>query len=417
MRISEKDWVNYIDKLSRVNQKAADKMRKWVGIHGLGDRKALIDYAYAVSATYGEAAAALACEMYDATAVASKANVPAAVPAETASYDDVAKAVNGTLKHSQNTDLLSNAIGRLVKRTGADTTLHNALRDGAEFAWVPHGDTCSFCIALASRGWQRMSKAALKGGHAEHIHANCDCTYEVRFDSSMEVEGYDPDEYLRMYNAAEGSSSKDKINAMRRVQYAANPEKYRKQKRTWYAENVAESKTYLANLKQEENSIKENQYETAVLLSNKGTVIFSETQHLPNGVYFTEEQCKKMKDANLTHNHPSGSTFSSKDVELLTKRELKSIRVTSKQRDYQLKRINGDFQFREKFSEDLEKAKKENKKITDAKHDKIKHLKQSSPLKYNEECAKLNAELNDMQREWLKKNARKYGYRYSEYGR
>ena len=242
MRISEKDWVNYINRLSQVNKKAAAEMKKYVGTYGLGNRKAVIDYAYAISTKYGEAAAALACEMYDATALASKANVPPAVPANTPEYGEVAKAVNGTLKQSENTDLLSNAVGRLVKRTGADTTLLNAERDGAEFAWVPHGDTCSFCIALASRGWQRMSKAALKGGHAEHIHANCDCTYEVRFDSSMEVEGYDPDEYLRMYNEAEGSSSKDKINAMRREHYAANKEKINAQKRAAYHKNKSDNK-------------------------------------------------------------------------------------------------------------------------------------------------------------------------------
>ena len=53
--------------------------------------------------------------------------------------------------------------------------LKNAVRDGAEWAWVPHGDTCPFCITLASNGWQKASRKVLKGGHAEHIHANCDC--------------------------------------------------------------------------------------------------------------------------------------------------------------------------------------------------------------------------------------------------
>lgn len=27
--------------------------------------------------------------------------------------------------------------------------LKNALRDGAEFAWVSNGDTCAFCMTLA----------------------------------------------------------------------------------------------------------------------------------------------------------------------------------------------------------------------------------------------------------------------------
>ena len=100
--------------------------------------------------------------------------------------------------------------------------MNNALRDGAQWAWIPSGDTCAFCIALASRGWQKASKKALKNGHAEHIHANCDCTYAVRFDNNLEVEGYDPKEYQKMYYGAEGRTPEEKINSMRRMFYAEN---------------------------------------------------------------------------------------------------------------------------------------------------------------------------------------------------
>ena len=52
---------------------------------------------------------------------------------------------------------------------------------------------------LASNGWQKASKKALKGGHAEHIHANCDCTYAIRFDGKSNVAGYDPDALYEKY--------------------------------------------------------------------------------------------------------------------------------------------------------------------------------------------------------------------------
>lgn len=121
-------------------------------------------------------------------------------------------------------------VSRLVKQAGADTTLKNAIRDGAEWAWVPHGDTCPFCITLASNGWQRASKKALKGDHAQHIHAHCDCEYVIRFDSSTTVAGYDPDKYLAQYQAAGGD-----INAMRRAQYARDRDAINAQKRAAYA--------------------------------------------------------------------------------------------------------------------------------------------------------------------------------------
>ena len=139
-----------------------------------------------------------------------------AEPAETADYGEVAKTVYGTAKESP--QQIPDAVGRLVKRTAEDTTLKNAIRDGAYFAWIPHGDSCAFCLMLASNGWQRASKKALKGGHAEHIHAHCDCTYMIKFSPEDSVEGYDPEEYQRMYDDAEGDDWQDKVNYLRREQ-------------------------------------------------------------------------------------------------------------------------------------------------------------------------------------------------------
>ena len=210
--------------LRQINEEAALKVQDYYLKNYFGkanpDTKALIDYCYAIVNKYGEASAALSAEMYDAVAVLEGVVVPSAEIAEIASYGDVAKTVNGTLKVSENAELISNAVGRWVKMAGADTTLKNAIRDGAQFAWVPSGETCPFCLTLASRGFQYASKKAIKGGHAEHIHANCDCQYTVRFDNKSTVAGYDPDKYYDMYHDADGRSPKDKINAMRREAYA-----------------------------------------------------------------------------------------------------------------------------------------------------------------------------------------------------
>lgn len=224
MTIPFSDWMKFSSQLAKINSKAAaeisDYMQKRGGIYNV-EREQLIDYAYGVVTKYGEASSSLAAEMYDALAELSGKNVPPAMPAPTPSYDEVAKTINGTIR-TENEEVIAAATGRLVKRTGANTTLNNALRDGAEFAWVPVGDTCAFCITLASRGWQRMSKRAMKNGHAEHIHANCDCTYAVRFDSKTQIAGYDPDVYRDMYYAAEGSTPSERINSMRRTFYSAN---------------------------------------------------------------------------------------------------------------------------------------------------------------------------------------------------
>lgn len=224
--------TSYHARLSKLNEKAGQQMAEYVAAHGTEDGPALIAYANALVTKYGEGSAELACQMYDALAEAQGVTLPAAEPAATAEYGEVARMVNATKR--QNPANLPNGVRRLVKRAGADTTLHNAIRDGAEWAWVPHGDTCPFCIMLASNGWQKASAKLLKGGHAEHIHANCDCEFAVRFDGSTTVAGYDPEKYLRQYRAA-GSD----VNAMRRIDYAAHRERINAQKRAAYAARKA----------------------------------------------------------------------------------------------------------------------------------------------------------------------------------
>ena len=218
-QIPSKAWLSYIGKLRRLNTTVANCMQAYVDQYGVSDSQKLIDVAYGLVTKYGEGSAALASEMYDALAELQGAHVPAAEPAETAEYGEVARMVNAT---KTSTPQLKSGVSRLVKRAGADTMLKNALRDGAEFAWVPNGDTCAFCMTLASRGWQKASKKAIKNGHAEHIHANCDCTYAIRFDPEVNVEGYDRDA---------GSD----VNGLRRIHYAENRERINAQKRAAYA--------------------------------------------------------------------------------------------------------------------------------------------------------------------------------------
>lgn len=227
MEISLKDWTYFRDRLRRLSDKATEEMMKWVQANGGYaniPRNDIVAYAYALATKYGEASASLAADMYDTVALLSKASVPEAIVAETVQIGDVGKAINGALKYSEDLEYVSSVVGRLVKQVSQDTTLQNALRDGAEFAWIPAGETCAFCLTLASRGWQSASKNAIKNGHAEHIHANCDCCYAIRFNESTNVAGYQPEEYLKMYQSADGRTPTERINAMRREAYAKDKE-------------------------------------------------------------------------------------------------------------------------------------------------------------------------------------------------
>jgi hypothetical protein len=124
----------------------------------------------------------------------------------------------------------------MVKQAGADTTMQNAIRDGAEWAWVGTGDSCAYCELLSANGWQKASKEVLKGNHAEHIHSNCDCQFVIRFDSDTTVQGYKPNESL--YYDTEGRTMAEKANTLRRQRYAKEKDQINEQKRIAYAKRV-----------------------------------------------------------------------------------------------------------------------------------------------------------------------------------
>lgn len=248
--VTQAQWKKYISRLRQINDKAVEEFRQIVidrGGYGNIERQKLIDIAYGISTKYGEASASLSASMYDALAELSGASVPAALPAETATYSEVAKTVNGIIKHTDNPNILSQGIGRLVKMAGTDTMLANAYRDrprskgrgkgrasGAQVAWIPQGETCAFCLMLASKGWQNQTIWAANH-HSEHIHANCDCTYMVRFNNDLDVEGYYP-EKIREYYEDSGDNRKERLRTMRHDYYVDNKDHINEMKRLEYKE-------------------------------------------------------------------------------------------------------------------------------------------------------------------------------------
>jgi len=230
MIITEKAWNDYLAIMKRIDEKSYNLMKSHVEKYGITNPDALIRTAYNIATKYGTSSAAISAEMFEAVSILAGHPVTAEM-AETATYGDVAKTVNGVLKQSQSPNMLASSVSRLVKLAGENTTLLNAKKNNAQIAWIPRGDTCPYCIALASRGWQTLTG----DGTAEHIHGNCDCHYAIRYDETSTVSGYDPKDYLRIYRDAPGRTSKDKLNSMRREFYAENKDKINEQKRSAYA--------------------------------------------------------------------------------------------------------------------------------------------------------------------------------------
>lgn len=239
MKVTRKQWNRYQKKLSAISAKASSEMLSWITAQGgftAIEFDVAIAKAYALATKYGEASASLSALMYDSMAEASGAGVASAVVADTATIGEVSKAIYGGASFSQNDDYISNIVGKLVKQAGADTTLQNAKRDGAQFAWISVGDTCAYCEMISSIGWQYASSDTIKGNHAEHIHSNCDCEFMIRFDNSSSVEGYSPNKSL--YDETEGNTLEEKVNTLRRQNYAENKDEINEQKRIAYAKRT-----------------------------------------------------------------------------------------------------------------------------------------------------------------------------------
>ena len=232
-----------------VMSKAQNEMRDYVlNGHSTLDKE-LVDVAYGITTKYSEASAALAAEYVEniARKMAGEKGLLAdkpVVPAETATYEEVSKAISAVGK--ENVLNTPQVVGRFVKQAGADTVMLNGIERNAQFAWVPSGqETCAFCLMLAANGWVHISKKKFNRGnpHADHIHANCDCVYALRFDENTQVKGYDPKKYQDMaeeaikrareqgvdgkfYGTYGGTMQPDSINALRRMLYhmKTNPE-------------------------------------------------------------------------------------------------------------------------------------------------------------------------------------------------
>ena len=248
-RVSRKAWDAYTRRLEAQRLAASDAAYSFVMRNLNMPRDELMWHIRhtlaSVCMRYGSATAALAASWFDQMAQAEGADVVKAVavndPVQTR-VRRLAIASNAALPKLGAGDsegfarAIASAVAADVKRQATNTVMLNAQKNGAEYAWIPGGsETCAFCIALAANGWQPAARATAMGEHADHIHDNCMCEFAIRFDKSTDYSAYDAQRYADIYGDADGRSSADKINAIRRDLYAENKDRINAQHRERYA--------------------------------------------------------------------------------------------------------------------------------------------------------------------------------------
>ncbi|WP_333789799.1 hypothetical protein [Parolsenella catena] len=177
--------------------------------HGGGDVAALRNAAYetieAVLLYYADTcAAARAAEYYDAVRQAQGFSGGYSAVAESMRDPDATlgavKYFVGKVAEGAPEVFVSLCVTRIdeeVRRAANRCVAHNARKDPAKprYARVPRGETCGFCLMLASFGFNAKTEEA-----ASHSHAHCDCRIVPGFDGKTKVRGYDPDGMYERYN-------------------------------------------------------------------------------------------------------------------------------------------------------------------------------------------------------------------------
>lgn len=181
----------------------------------------------ALLSTYTDLSAARAAEFYDASreaqmvrrkyrAVVDSRRDPKAT--EGAIRAIVQFAVDGDVERFRREAL--DRVDTEMRRAANQCVAYNAGRDPAKplYARVPVGETCGFCLMLASFGFQYTSESA-----ASHSHRKCNCRVVPSFGEAT-VRGYDPEQmYGRFHECLSTLGGRDGI----RAEWDALPQEYR----------------------------------------------------------------------------------------------------------------------------------------------------------------------------------------------
>lgn len=167
-------------------------------------RTAAIALLETILGAYTDLSAARAAESYDAMRAAQAVGGTYAAIADSRRRPGATQgalyAMTKTLEQTQSVDRFrAEVLDRVdteVRRAANQCIAHNAGRDPKKprYARVPVGETCGFCLMLASFGYQYTSEEA-----ASHAHRHCNCRVVPSF-GDAEVSGYDPDAMYGRYN-------------------------------------------------------------------------------------------------------------------------------------------------------------------------------------------------------------------------
>lgn len=176
-------------------------------------RDSLLAFVPALTSKYGGVSAAVAADWYDDLRPANSLitgafRAPVASPVAASA---VASTVRWGSSHlwslapALTLAVVSTAVTEYVLRPGRETVAQAVRQDTGQrvrYARIPTGkETCAFCLAMASRGFVYSSEVSA-GNAFNRYHGRCDCVPTPEWSDEPQIEGYDPDRFYAMYEAA-----------------------------------------------------------------------------------------------------------------------------------------------------------------------------------------------------------------------
>lgn len=189
---------------SRAQSEIASLFNSLKGLPPEQIRNALLEIVPFLVADFGQSAAAVAAEWFEAT-TGQRATL-----ASTVDTEDVARIVRyraGNLWTPEPASMLTALavdVDKYVKLPGRNTLFRSARQNNMRYARQPRGaKTCAFCLMLAGRDaeWLYTSKrSAGERGSGNEFHGDCDCAViPVSGESDLP---FDPEGYFTVYRAA-----------------------------------------------------------------------------------------------------------------------------------------------------------------------------------------------------------------------
>lgn len=173
----------------------------------------VIAIATAIGEEYAILGGELGAQWYDlCTQLAGIQAEPAELsPLPTESIQASANAAAANAANSTIGDVFSTFLSDVINNSIRETGRQNLWRDyergltAGRWARVPVGDTCAFCLMLASQGAWYLTEESALGESADHYHRKCDCK-AVYHASPEDIRGYkDLARYKQMYYSADNA--------------------------------------------------------------------------------------------------------------------------------------------------------------------------------------------------------------------